>query len=265
MAVARVRRSAASPGSESARRVHRRSGAEPQRHTGPGEPQILGVVVADAHTLDGRPSATTPATPGRSRLRSGRRSARPRRTGGPCAPAMVASLLTHRPPQPRPFAASNTADQLICSTIVREQWPPADGLPVASVSPFGLRSRCRPGAARTPSCASLIARVRSASRSPVAVRVGDAHQRLDPPVEVAVHQVGRADPELGVVAGAEPVDPRVLQEPAEDRAHPDVLRQPGHARPERAHAADQQIDCDAGGGGTVERVDRPPRRRASSP
>ena len=67
-------------------------------------------------------------------------------------------------------------------------------------------------------------------------RQGDPHQRLDPAVQVAVHQVGRADPVLGVVAGAEPEDPGVLQEPADDRADPDVVRQPGHARAQRAHA-----------------------------
>src|SRR5688572_22919277 len=47
--------------------------------------------------------------------------------------------------------------------------------------------------------------------------IGDPHQRLDPAVEVAVHEIGRADPPLGVRivggAGAEPEHPGVFEEP----------------------------------------------------
>ena len=48
---------------------------------------------------------------------------------------------------------------------------------------------------------------------------------------------------------------RVLEEAADDRAHPDGLRQPGHAGAQRADAADQQLDRHAGLRGLVQRVD----------
>ena len=37
-------------------------------------------------------------------------------------------------------------------------------------------------------------------------RIGDPHERLHPAVEVAVHEVGAADVDLGVVAVVEPED-----------------------------------------------------------
>src|ERR1700721_704918 len=46
---------------------------------------------------------------------------------------------------------------------------------------------------------------------------------------------GTADPDVPGrprVAGTERVDPRVLQEPADDAADPDVLRHARHARPQ---------------------------------
>ena len=64
-------------------------------------------------------------------------------------------------------------------------------------------------------------------RSALLGRVRHRDQRLDPAVQVAVHQVGGADPHLTVLvlAGAERVDPGVLQEPAEHAADADRLRQ----------------------------------------
>ena len=59
----------------------------------------------------------------------------------------------------------------------------------------------------------------------------------------------------GVAAGAEQEDPRVLEEPAEDRADLDVLGQPGHAGPQRADAAHPDVDLHPGLRGAVERVD----------
>ena len=50
------------------------------------------------------------------------------------------------------------------------------------------------------------------------LRVGDAQQRLDPAVEVAVHHVGAADEHDRLAVAAEPEDPGVLEEPAERRA-----------------------------------------------
>ena len=63
-----------------------------------------------------------------------------------------------------------------------------------------------------------------------AVGVRQPDQHLDAPVEVAVHQVGRADPGLGLAAVLEPEHPAVLEEAPQDRAHLDGLRQPRHAR-----------------------------------
>ena len=55
--------------------------------------------------------------------------------------------------------------------------------------------------------------------------------------------------------GAEAVDARVLEEPADDRAHADRLRQPGHARAQAADPADDEVDLTAGVRRVVERVD----------
>src|SRR5262249_39036861 len=78
-----------------------------------------------------------------------------------------------------------------------------------------------------------------------------------PAVEVAVHQVGGADPYLafGVVAMTERVDAGVLEEPAEHAADPDRLRHPGDLRPEPADATHPQVYRHPGDRGTVQRVD----------
>src|SRR6516164_10681202 len=63
----------------------------------------------------------------------------------------------------------------------------------------------------------------------------DLNQYLDPPVEVAVHHVGAADPEL--IDAIEMDDPRVFQESAENRANRNVLREAFHPRAQGADAA----------------------------
>ena len=86
--------------------------------------------------------------------------------------------------------------------------------------------------------------------------IGDGHDRLDPAFEVAGHEIGGADEVLGGLGiGAEAVDARVLEEPPDDRTHPDRLRQAGHPGPEAADPADEQVDLGAGGRRRVERVD----------
>ena len=60
---------------------------------------------------------------------------------------------------------------------------------------------------------------------------------------------------VGRSAAAEVEDPRVLQEPADDRADGDVLAQPGHPGAQRADAAHREVDLHAGPRGAVERVD----------
>ena len=92
-------------------------------------------------------------------------------------------------------------------------------------------------------------------------RIVDRHQRLNAPVHVPLHPVGRTDENPGVPAGqqvavAEGVDAAVLQEPPDDRLDADILRQPGHARPQAADAADHRHDLHAGAGRLIQRVDQ---------
>ena len=87
--------------------------------------------------------------------------------------------------------------------------------------------------------------------------VGDAQHRLDAAIEVAGHHVGRSDDVLGVVAPgcAEPEDARVLEEPADDRAHGDALGHAGNAGAQAADAAHDDVDARAGDRRGVELVD----------
>ena len=61
-------------------------------------------------------------------------------------------------------------------------------------------------------------------------RVHDLDEGLHPAVEVAVHEVGAADPGLALLAPAEEEDPGVLEEAAEDGVDPDGVAQPVDAR-----------------------------------
>ncbi len=71
-----------------------------------------------------------------------------------------------------------------------------------------------------------------------------------------MHHVRTADPVLLVLtAVAEVEDPRVLQEPADDRADGDVLAQAGNSGPQCADAAHRHVDLDTGPRRAVERVD----------
>ena len=70
----------------------------------------------------------------------------------------------------------------------------------------------------------------------------DRDHRLDPPVEIAVHQVGRADVPVGVATVREAPDPGVLEELADDRADRDPLRDALDARQQRARAAGDDVD-----------------------
>ena len=79
------------------------------------------------------------------------------------------------------------------------------------------------------------------------VSIGATH--LDALVEVAGHEVGRADVvrrPAGAGAVAEAVDAGVLEVAAEDRADPDVLRQARHAGAQAADAPQDQVDLHAG-------------------
>ena len=70
----------------------------------------------------------------------------------------------------------------------------------------------------------------------------DGHEHLDAPVEVAGHQVGAAEEELGLAADLEDVEAAVLEVAADDRAHADVLAQAGNARAEHADRARDDLD-----------------------
>src|SRR5205807_10292346 len=67
------------------------------------------------------------------------------------------------------------------------------------------------------------------------VVVCDRRESLHAAVEVAGHEVGRADEVEALGARAEAVDPGVLEIAADDRTHSDVLRK---ARRARTQAAD---------------------------
>ena len=66
----------------------------------------------------------------------------------------------------------------------------------------------------------------------------DREHHLDAAEEVARHPVGAAEEDLGLAGVLEVEDPAVLQEPVDDADHPDVLGEPGDARPQAADAAD---------------------------
>src|ERR687890_1674168 len=64
---------------------------------------------------------------------------------------------------------------------------------------------------------------------------------LDTPIEVALHQVGRTEVDLLVLALSEGVDSRMLQEAPHQRDHSNVLADPFQAGFEAADAPDHQL------------------------
>ena len=83
----------------------------------------------------------------------------------------------------------------------------------------------------------------------------DREHDLDAAAEVAGHPVGRGEEDLGLVAVLEVGDPRVLEVLVDDADDADVVRDAGHARPQAADAADDQVDPHAGLRGAVEHLD----------
>src|SRR5918998_543813 len=73
------------------------------------------------------------------------------------------------------------------------------------------------------------------------VGFAQGEELLDAPVEVALHQVGRTEVDLLVLALPEGVDSRVLQEAPHQRDHSDVLADPFQAGFEAADAPDHQL------------------------
>ena len=70
----------------------------------------------------------------------------------------------------------------------------------------------------------------------------DREEDLDAAAQVARHEVGAADDEAVLAAAVEPVDAAVLEVAADDAADADVLGEPGHAGPQAADPADDQVD-----------------------
>ena len=70
-----------------------------------------------------------------------------------------------------------------------------------------------------------------------------------------MHEVGRADEQLGLASAGEGVDARVLQEAPQDRAHADVLAEALDAGAQAADAAHDDVDRHPRARGAVEGVD----------
>ena len=83
----------------------------------------------------------------------------------------------------------------------------------------------------------------------------DGEDHLAALEEVARHPVGAAAEDLGLAAVGEAEDAAVLEEAADDGADADVLAEAFDAGAQRAHAADDEVDLDAGLGGGVEGFD----------
>src|SRR5262245_38443904 len=91
-------------------------------------------------------------------------------------------------------------------------------------------------------------------------RIEDRAHDLDPPVEVARHQVGGSDIDRRLamrqaVATAEAEDAAVLEEAANDGFHADIVRQSFDPRTQAADAAHDEVDLDARPRSLVERID----------
>ncbi len=124
-------------------------------------------------------------------------------------------------------------------TPLRRRPPPARHSRARAPSARGARSGCRPcGAPRSRRAAGPRRRCRRRGSAPACPRprragcgVLDGRQQLDARVEVARHQVGRADEVAALVAALEAVDARVLEEAADDRDHADVVADARRRRP----------------------------------
>ena len=86
------------------------------------------------------------------------------------------------------------------------------------------------------------------------VSIADGRDYLDPRIKVARHHVGATDIRRRLDRGDEPEDARVLEEPTENRDHPNVLRQTRDTWTQATDTAHDQIDRDAGLRGCVQLV-----------
>ena len=86
------------------------------------------------------------------------------------------------------------------------------------------------------------------------VSIADGRDYLDPRIKVARHHVGAADVRRRLDRGDEPEDARVLEEPTENRDHPNVLRQTRDTWTQATDTAHDQIDRDAGLRGCIQLI-----------
>ena len=82
-------------------------------------------------------------------------------------------------------------------------------------------------------------------------RIEERNERLDPSIEIALHEVRGRNENTGFrmresIAGAKGINARVLQESSDDRLHSDVVRQPGHARPQATNSSNHHVNLHAG-------------------
>ena len=113
----------------------------------------------------------------------------------------------------------------------------------ASAARPATRSRHSRATQAWTSSAKTLSRMAWSSCRARAFSIGVEH--LDPAVEVARHQVGAADEHRDALARLERVDAAVLEEPAHDRAHADVLGEPVDAGPQHADRAGADLDARA--------------------
>src|SRR5512132_1844479 len=86
--------------------------------------------------------------------------------------------------------------------------------------------------------------------------IGNRDKHLHTAVEVAVHQIGRTDPDRWRSIVGEPEVAAVLQEPADNAADSDVLADSWHSWPDRADAAHPKVHWNTGLGSAIERIRR---------
>src|SRR5262249_42426850 len=86
-------------------------------------------------------------------------------------------------------------------------------------------------------------------------RIFDRDDDLDAVVEVPRHQIGAAEERRGVIRGLENEQSAVLEEAADDAAHPDGLAQIGNSGPQRADTAREDLDLRALLRGGVQLID----------
>ena len=199
-----------------------------QRDAGPGQPQVGGVVVGGAQRLRRAHDEPAARRAGTS-VRSG--------SGEPGVDLVLALLFQH--------AASLAPNGAWAGRSRSRRDRRHSGRPVPAQqascrSSSGSSTVRRRGGARCrrrrrSNAAGVVAhRQRRARRRSSARAVGSVTRTSASTRRSRLRCIRSAEPiqnsVVGAVAVAEPEHPGVLQEPAEDRADPDVLRQPRHAR-----------------------------------